>query len=156
MALGFLAICYTALKDDADEKENYIFREQTRHSHEIISKQKENTSIDTISTKIIPADSLSVIDEKTRIKAEQIFKKEFRKEAEKIINKIYSADLMNSSPDVFQKASIDGSTQLDKIQQDMALKYNMDIAYSTRLSSEVIDELTKERMQKMRNKNSQN
>ena len=57
---------------------------------------------------------------------------------------------MNIIGDVFQKQKMDGFSQLNKIQKELAEQFNTDPILTTRLPSEIISELTTESMKKLR------
>lgn len=82
----------------------------------------------------------------------RLFKKEFRRRAEKVIAGIYTPTLINGNEKDFMKASTSGFTDLDRIQRELAEQYSMDPSLTTRLSSEVITELTKEYMNRIKHK----
>jgi serine/threonine protein kinase len=79
-------------------------------------------------------------------RAERLFKKEFRRRAEEVIAKIYTPGMLNGSEKNFMDATTTGFTELDRVQREMAQQYGLDEALTTRLSSEVITELTAEYM----------
>jgi serine/threonine protein kinase len=82
--------------------------------------------------------------------AERIFKKEFRKRAEKTISELYTPSLMNGDEKKFMQLSTQRFTELDRLQRELGEQYNMDLILTTRLSSEVITELTEEYMRKIK------
>jgi hypothetical protein len=56
---------------------------------------------------------------------------------------------MNGDEKQFLKASTEAFTELDRIQREMSEQYGMDVILTTRLSQEVISELTAEYMKKI-------
>jgi hypothetical protein len=81
--------------------------------------------------------------------SERLFKKEFRRRAEVMIAKVYTPKLMNGDEKQFLKASTEAFTELDRIQREMSEQYGMDVILTTRLSQEVISDLTAEYMKKI-------
>lgn len=161
--LGLLVLVYYGLKDDPVSTETLQFIEDTtlRHKQAQIDAQSEAANIGMSHSILpIPADSIPRLSsnndtlkfdmEEHKKLAEQIFRKEFRKRAEKIIAGMYTPQRMNVSEDIFQKQNLDGFSQLDKIQRELAEQFNMDIIQTTRLSSEIISELTAESMKKLK------
>ena len=82
--------------------------------------------------------------------AERIFKKEFRRRAENIISAMYTPQKMNISEKAFQEQSLDGFSRVNKIQRELSEQFNMNPILTTRLSSEIISELTTESMKKLK------
>jgi hypothetical protein len=66
-----------------------------------------------------------------------------------MIAKVYTPKLMNGDEKQFLKASTEAFTELDRIQREMSEQYGMDVILTTRLSQEVISELTAEYMKKI-------
>lgn len=165
-AIGIFALLYYGLRDEPVSTETLQFIEDTTLRHkqaQIESSQSEsergNTGMsynvlpipsDTVRRGVAGNDTLKFDAEEHRKLAEQIFKKEFRKRAEKIIVGMYTPQRMNVSGDAFQKQNLDGFSQLDKIQRELAGQFNMDLIQTTRLSSEIISELTTESMKKLK------
>lgn len=154
-AIGLIVLCYNGLKDDPVSNETLQFIEevkQARHEPEAPSTQAEDyiVPLPTDTSRTTPATKPGFDAEEHRRLAEHIFKKEFRKRAEKVVAGMYTPQMMNAGEAAFQKQSLDGFSQLDKIQKELAEQYNMDPILTTRLSSEVISELTTESMKKLR------
>ena len=57
---------------------------------------------------------------------------------------------MNISEKAFQEQSLDGFSLLNKIQRELSEQFNMNPILTTRLSSEIISELTTESMKKLK------
>lgn len=171
-AVGMLILIYYGLKDEPVSNETLQFVEDTTLRHrqaqiEADAARYEATEISPSSSLLpIPSDTVRRLSEsRDTLKfdaeehkklAEQIFKKEFRKRAEKIIARIYTPQLMNVSEEDFQKQNLDGFSQLDKVQRELAEQFNMDIIQTTRLSSEIISELTTESMKKLKESGDKN
>ena len=98
----------------------------------------------------LPTDTLEFNPEEHRKLAERIFKKEFRRRAENIISAMYTPQKMNISEKAFQEQSLDGFSRLNKIQRELSEQFNMNPILTTRLSSEIISELTTESMKKLK------
>lgn len=166
--IGAFALLYYGLRDEPVSTETLQFIEDTtlRHKQAQIESSQSGPGMatsdvgmsynvlpipsDTIGRAAAGNDTLKFDAEEHRKLAEQIFKKEFRKRAEKIIAGMYTPQRMNISEDAFQKQNLDGFSQLDKIQRELAGQFNMDLIQTTRLSSEIISELTTESMKKLK------
>ena len=157
--LAVLALIYHGLSDEPVSTETMHFIEQStqkaeadkieaagKHAEEVYGVSIPS---DTARVRQLPTDTLGFNEEEHRKLAEQIFKNEFRKRAEKVIATIYTPQKMNASKETFQQESMDGFGQLDKIQKELAVQFNMDPILTTRLSSEIISELTTESMKKL-------
>ena len=57
---------------------------------------------------------------------------------------------MNISEKAFQEQSLDGFSRLNKIQRELSEQFNMNPILTTRVSSEIISELTTESMKKLK------
>lgn len=164
--IGVFALLYYGLRDEPVSTETLQFIEDTtlRHKQAQIESSRAESEMsgigmsynvlpipsDTVRRAVDGKDTLKFDAEEHRKLAEQIFKKEFRKRAEKIIAAMYTPHRMNVSGDTFQKQNLDGFSQLDKIQRELAGQFNMDLIQTTRLSSEIISELTTESMKKLK------
>jgi serine/threonine protein kinase len=159
-----ITLAYYGLRDEPVSSETLQFIEDTTFRNrqaQIESSQSGESNIgmsysvlpipsDTLRQSPTGNDTLSIDAEEHQRLAEQIFKKEFRKRAEAIITGMYTPQRMNVTGNVFQKQNMDGFSQLNKIQKELAEQFNMDPILTTRLSSEIISELTTESMKKLR------
>ena len=95
-------------------------------------------------------DSLS-IDEKEmkayQAKAEQIFRKQFTKEADRILSKVYNNKGMNLNEKDFMARSRSMTEELAKVEQELAKSSNLGNERSQRIASEIIDQLTTKKME---------
>jgi hypothetical protein len=95
-------------------------------------------------------DSLS-IDEKEmkayQAKAEQIFRKQFTKEADRILSKVYNKEKMNLSEKDFMARSRSMTEELAKVEEKLAKEANLGNERSQRVASEIIDQLTTKKME---------
>ena len=95
-------------------------------------------------------DSLS-IDEKEmkayQAKAEQIFRKQFTKEADRILSKVYNNEKMNLSEKDFMVRSRQMTEELAKAESELAKSANLGNERSQRIASEIIDQLTTKKME---------
>ena len=95
-------------------------------------------------------DSLS-IDEKEmkayQAKAEQIFRKQFTKEADRILSKVYNNKQMNLNEKDFMARSRSMTEELAKVEQELAKSSNLGNERSQRIASEIIDQLTTKKME---------
>lgn len=83
-------------------------------------------------------------------KLNNIFKKEFRKKAIPVINEIYSQKHMDSETGIFTSVSTRGMQQLQQAQEELAKQYELDQISSSKVAAEVIEELTRQRMNELR------
>lgn len=156
-AIAILALFYIGLQDEPVSTETMQFVEETEErSHkepELSSTEADFSYSLPVSSDIRrphPTDTLNFDADEHRRLAEQIFRKEFRKRAEKVVTAMYTPQMMNAGESTFHQQSMDGFSQLDKIQKELAEQFNMDPILTTRLSSEVISELTTESMKKLK------
>ena len=95
-------------------------------------------------------DSLT-IDEKEmkayQAKAEQIFRKQFTKEADRILSKVYNNKQMNLSEKDFMARSRSMTEELAKVEEKLAKEANLGNERSQRVASEIIDQLTTKKME---------
>jgi hypothetical protein len=95
-------------------------------------------------------DSVS-IDEKEmkayQAKAEQIFRKQFTKEADRILSKVYTNEKMNLSEKDFMARSRQMTAELAKVGQELAKHSNLGNERSQRIASEIVDQLTTKKME---------
>ena len=95
-------------------------------------------------------DSLS-IDEKEmkayQAKAEQIFRKQFTKEADRILSKVYNNKGMNLNEKDFMARSRSMTEELAKAEEKLAKEANLGNEKSQRIASEIIDQLTTKKME---------
>lgn len=172
--ISVFTLLYYGLRDEPVSRETLQFIEDTtlRHKQAQIESSQSKAALpandagmsynvlpipsDTIRRAAADNDTVKFDAEEHRKLAEQIFKKEFRRRAEKIIAGMYTPQRMNVSGDAFQKQNLDGFSQLDKIQRELAGQFNMDLIQTTRLSSEIISELTTESMKKLKEMGDEN
>ena len=95
-------------------------------------------------------DSLT-IDEKEmkayQAKAEQIFRKQFTKEADRILSKVYNNKGMNLNEKDFMARSRSMTEELAKAEEKLAKEANLGNEKSQRIASEIIDQLTTKKME---------
>ena len=91
------------------------------------------------------------IDEKEmkayQAKAEQIFRKQFTKEADRILSKVYNKEKMNLSEKDFMARSRSMTEELAKVEEKLAKEANLGNERSQRVASEIIDQLTTKKME---------
>lgn len=83
-------------------------------------------------------------------KLNEIFKKSFREKATPVINNIYSPKHMNSETGIFTSVSTQGMQELKKVQEELARQYELDPISTAQVAAEVIEELTRQRMNELR------
>jgi hypothetical protein len=125
---------------------------QTEDNDDLYRLSTMQEQLDAAAQRRLQADTLmeKTPEEKAlAAETEALFKKEFRKRAEAVIAKIYTSKMMNGDERQFLKASSEASNELDRIQRQMSEEFGMDLILTTRLSSEVITELTAEYLKKI-------
>lgn len=85
-------------------------------------------------------------------KAEQIFRKRFSREAERILSNIYSSDRMNSTEKNFTATSQNTMEELVRAQQKMGGEAGIPNTRSQVIASEIIDQVTNRLKAEMRAK----
>lgn len=113
----------------------------------------DSAAIDSIvQMRTLQNDSVKVDDRKMReyqAKAEQIFRKQFQREADAILSKVYNKDKMNLSEKDFMVRSKAMTEELAKKEQELAKAANLGNEKSQRIASEIIDQLTTKKMQEL-------
>ena len=82
-------------------------------------------------------------------KAEQIFRKRYAKEAERILSKIYDNEHMNSSEKRFLSESSSVMEELTKKQIEMGSEAGLNDTKSQRIASEIIEKISNEKKAKL-------
>jgi len=83
-------------------------------------------------------------------KLNDIFKKAFREKATPVINEIYSKKHMDSETGVFTSVTTRGMQELQSVQEELAQKYELDQISTSKVAAQVIEELTRQRMNELR------
>lgn len=94
-------------------------------------------------------DSLGVDDRDMRTynsKAEAIFRKQFTRAADQILDKVYAGDKMNMSEKEFMVRSKAMTEELAKKQAEIAKSSSLSSERSQHIASEIIDQLTDKKM----------
>lgn len=78
-------------------------------------------------------------------KAEEIFRKNYEAEAERILSKIYDDDHMNNSEKNFMSISSGVTEELVKAQQEIGKDANLADATSQRIAAEIIEKVTEQK-----------
>jgi hypothetical protein len=98
---------------------------------------------------IISDDSLTEEDiqalQDYQAKAEEIFKKRYEKEADRILSKIYNTEYMSNSEKQFRAQSQSVLKELMDIQQRMGDEANLQPERSQLLATEIIDRITEQK-----------
>ena len=104
---------------------------------------------------VVSADSLSEEDlEAQRVykaKAEEIFRKNYEKEADRILSKIYNKDYMNSTEKQFAAQSQSTIEELMKVQQKMGQEASLTPERAQLIASEIIERITNEKKKQLKN-----
>ena len=95
---------------------------------------------------VVPADSAFEEDREARVaqaaKAEEIFRKNYEKEADRILSRIYNKDYMSSSEKQFTAQSQSTIKELMEAQQKMGSDAGLTPERSQLIASEIIDRIT--------------
>ena len=75
-------------------------------------------------------------------KGEAIFRKQYAKEAERILSKVYNNDRMNNSQKSFEVASDQAMQELVKKQRELGDNSSLSQEKSQRIASEIIEQIT--------------
>jgi uncharacterized protein YdaT len=78
-------------------------------------------------------------------KAEDIYRKQFRTEADRILSKVYNNERMNASEKSFMASSNAMRDELIKVQNELAVHAGISDDRAGRIATEVIDQLTREK-----------
>ena len=104
---------------------------------------------------VVSADSLSEEDlEAQRVykaKAEEIFRKNYEKEADRILSKIYNKNYMNSTEKRFAAESQSTIEELMKVQQKMGQEASLTPERAQLIASEIIERVTNEKKKQLKN-----
>ena len=98
------------------------------------------------------SDSDKIDEKKIRefeAKGEQIFRKQYTKEAERILSKIYNDDRMNNSQKSFEAASDQAMKELVKKQKELGDHSSLSAEKSQRIASEIIEQVTERKKAEM-------
>ena len=99
---------------------------------------------------IVSGDTTLMTDEQRRsqaeyaAKAEQIFKKRFMAEADRVLSKIYDNEHMNASEKKFMSEMSDVNEELMKLQSDLAEEAGISNARSQLLATQIVERLTEQ------------
>ena len=93
----------------------------------------------------VPDTTIKVDEKKMKefeAKAEQIFRKQFAKEAERILSRVYNSDKMNGDENAFMALSSSANEELMRKQGEMAGQAGLSNTKGQRIASEIIDQVT--------------
>lgn len=100
-----------------------------------------------------PDSSVTQVDEEQmkvyEKKAEEIFRKRYAQEADRILSKIYDNEHMNSSEKKFRSESTDVMGELTKKQMELGGEAGLTDAKSQRIASEIIERISNEKKAKL-------
>lgn len=103
---------------------------------------------------VVSSDSLSEEDLEAhrayQAKAEEIFRKNYEKEADRILSKIYNKDYMSSSEKRFMSESQTTIDELMKAQQKMGEEASLTPERAQLIASEIIERITNEKKQQLK------
>ncbi|MBQ8159017.1 MAG: hypothetical protein IJ081_08400 [Prevotella sp.] len=105
---------------------------------------EEADSTDTIDGDTVTLAERKMIDVYMK-KAEDIYRKQFRTEADRILSKVYNNERMNASEKSFMASSNAMRDELIKVQNELAVHAGISDDRAGRIATEVIDQLTREK-----------
>jgi len=122
--------------------------------------------IDDVNTDNLDPTTLGVIDSDTALmtpeeqerqrqyeaKCEEIFRRRYTKEAERVLSKIYNSEYMSAAEQRFMAGSQSTVKELTDLQIKLGGDANLSDAKSQRIASEIIDRITKQKMEEMSKK----
>ena len=107
-----------------------------------------------------PDSNVTRVDEKQmqiyEKKAEEIFRKRYSQEADRILSKIYDNEHMNSSEKKFQSASTAVMEELTRKQIELGSEAGLNDTKSQRIASEIIERISNEKKSKLEQYGTQN
>lgn len=107
-----------------------------------------------------PDSNVTRVDEKQmqiyEKKAEEIFRKRYTQEADRILSKIYDNEHMNSSEKKFQSASTAVMEELTRKQIELGSEAGLNDTKSQRIASEIIERISNEKKSKLEQYGTQN
>lgn len=103
---------------------------------------------------IIYEDSLTMSDEDRMYqkKAEEIFRKRYAQEADRILSNIYDNDRMNATEKNYRAASQSMAEELIKLQTEMGEQAGLTEEEAGRIGQEIVDRITKEKQESLTHK----
>ena len=106
---------------------------------------------------VISADSLSEEDlEQHRMyqaKAEEIFRKKYEAEADRILSKIYNKEYMDNTAKQFEAGSQSTIHELMKVQQQLGEEASLSPERAQLIASQIIERITNEKKKQLKNNN---
>ena len=85
-------------------------------------------------------------------KAEQIFRKNYEKEADRILSKIYNKDYMSKSEKKFMAENQETIKELMDLQLKMGEEAGMTPEHAQVIASEIIERISNEKKKQLKNK----
>lgn len=104
---------------------------------------------------VVSGDTLVMTPEERRsleeynAKAEQIFRKRFTAEADRVLSKIYDNEHMNSSEKVFLSEMSSVNDELLKLQNDIGNEAGLSTTRSQLIATEIVESLTEQKKKKL-------
>ena len=83
-------------------------------------------------------------------KSEEIFRKQFEREADRILSKVYNAEYMGANEKNFMASSKKIFTELAEVQQKLAGEANLTNEKSQLIASQIIDKITEEKKKNLK------
>lgn len=107
---------------------------------------------------VVPADSLTEVDWEAQrayeAKAEEIFRKKYEAEADRVLSKIYNKSYMNNSEKKFMAESESTIQELMQLQQQLGAESSLNPTRAQVIATEIIERLTEQKKKEMGGTNS--
>jgi hypothetical protein len=99
-------------------------------------------------------DTMTVVEHERdyQAKAEQIFRKNYEKEAERILSRIYNKDYMSKSEKKFMAENQETIKELMDLQLKMGEEAGMTPEHAQVIASEIIERISNEKKKQLKNK----
>ncbi|MGL4851036.1 MAG: protein kinase domain-containing protein [Phocaeicola sp.] len=153
---GIVALLSYGFGNKPDSEENLLFFEESRLTQEEKKRSEEAITTDYLSpfveqTTHTPSPENGELNEEKQMGI-KLFRKEFKRAAIPVIQRIYTPQLMNGSEQSFQEESLDGFAELDRVQRQLSEELGISLREATTIATEVISELTQESMNRLQNR----
>lgn len=150
-----LAVCLVAgagiwYSNEITEEVQFIRPAQnSTHTFDSIQSRVEQFALEALSDSLT-LEERKILQDSIYRKANDIFRRQFRKQATPVISRIYNQQLLNGTEDNFQTAVMQGYEDLNRIKQELIEQNEMDAITADRIASEVINEITQDKMKSLK------
>ena len=154
-AVVIALLCLALYFDSVPESQDIEFVKSVATQTE---EETEETDFDTSELDIVPVDSVDSVDfdrqREYQAKAEAIFRKNYEKEADRILSKIYNKEFMSNSERQFIAQNQSTIKELMELQQKMGEEANLTQERSQLIATEIIERVTERKKKEMGGSNS--